>query len=197
MLNGETWQGTWKAEARDHEARLAESREKRDLVMSKIREGYFQAKGASSSAEFGEADALLAEALAWMKNGWDGFNTVTQLISSALSTGIMTQEDRDECWAEWKEVQKLLRLRRDEFYAEARAQRVSQWRCWIEQNENRMEALQAQVDRYEELERSARTEEFAQRMRERIEEKIQTISRLERRNQELEMKLADAASSSY
>jgi hypothetical protein len=74
---------------------------------------------------------------------------------------------------------------------------VSQWRYWIEQNETRMEALQAQVDRYEELEQSARTEKFAQRMRERIEEKIQTISRLERRNQELEMKLADAASSSY
>jgi hypothetical protein len=193
MLNRETW----RAEARDHEARLADSREKRDLVMSKIREGYFQAKGASSSAEFAEADALLAEALAWMKNGWDGFNTVTQLISSAISTGIMTWEDRDTCWAEWKEAQKVLRLRRDEFHAEARARRVGQWRDWIEQNENRMEALQAQVDRYEELERSARTEEFAHRMRERIEEKIQTISRLERRNQELEMKLADAASSSY
>ena len=157
--------------------------------MSKIREGYFQAKGASSSAEFAEADALLAEALAWMKNGWDGFNTITQLISSALSTGIMTREDREQCWAKWKEAKELLRLRRHEFYAAGRAQRVSQWRYWIEQNENRMEALQAQVDRYEELERSARTEEFAQRMRERIEEKIQTISRLERRNQELEMKL--------
>jgi hypothetical protein len=121
MLNRETWEETRKAGTRDRETRLADSREKRDLVRSKIREGYFQAKGASSSAEFAEADALLAEALAWMKNGWDGFNTVTQLISSALSTGIMTQEDRDECWAAWKEAKELLRLRRDEFYAQVRA----------------------------------------------------------------------------
>jgi hypothetical protein len=47
--------------------------------MSKIREAYFQAKGAADSAEFAEADALLSEALAWMKNGWEGFNTVSQL----------------------------------------------------------------------------------------------------------------------
>jgi hypothetical protein len=69
MLNRETWEETRKAGTRDRETRLADSREKRDLVRSKIREGYFQAKGASSSAEFAEADALLAEALAWMKNG--------------------------------------------------------------------------------------------------------------------------------
>src|SRR6516225_8467637 len=127
MLN----RGTWRAETRDREARLADSREKRDLVMSKIRV-YFQAKGASSSAEFAEADALLAEALAWMKNGWDGFNTVTQLVSSALSTGIMTSEHHAECWAAWKGAKEVLRLRRDEFYAERRAERVSQWRDWIE-----------------------------------------------------------------
>jgi hypothetical protein len=104
----------------------------------------------------------------------------------ALSTGIMTPGDCEQCWAARKEAKELIRLRRDEFYAEGRAQRVSQWRYWIEQNENRMEALQAQVDCYEELERSARTEEFALGMRERIEEKIQTISRLEKRNQELD-----------
>jgi hypothetical protein len=46
MLNRETWKETRKAEARDYEGRLANSREKRDLVMSKIREAYFRAKGA-------------------------------------------------------------------------------------------------------------------------------------------------------
>jgi hypothetical protein len=49
--------------------------------MSKIREAYFQAKEAADSAEFAQADALLSEALAWMKNGWEGFNTITQLTS--------------------------------------------------------------------------------------------------------------------
>lgn len=40
---------TRKAQAREREARLNDSREKRDLVMSKIREAYFQAKGAANS----------------------------------------------------------------------------------------------------------------------------------------------------
>jgi hypothetical protein len=157
--------------------------------MSKIREGYFQAKGASSSAEFAEADALLAEALAWMKNGWDGFNTVTQLVSSALSTGIMTSEHHAECWAAWKGAKEVLRLRRDEFYAARRAERVSQWRDWIERNEVLVETLQAEIDRCEELERNACTEEFAASPRNRIETKTRKIADLERRNEELEMKL--------
>jgi hypothetical protein len=60
------------AQAREREARLNDSREKRSLVVSKIREAYFQAKEAADSAEFAQADALLSEALAWMKNGWEG-----------------------------------------------------------------------------------------------------------------------------
>jgi len=197
MLNRETEEETRKAGTRDHEIRLADSREKRGLVMSKIRDGYFQAKGASSSAEFAEADAILAEALAWMKNGWEGFNTVTQLISSAISTGIMTREDRDECWAEWKEAKELLRLRRDEFYADVRARSVGRWRDWVEKNEEFIDKLQAEIDECEDLARSARTEEFAERVRDRIEAKARKIADLEKRNEELEMKLADAASSSY
>jgi hypothetical protein len=70
---------TRKAQAQERESRLNASRDKRDLVMSKSSEAYFQAKGAADSAEFAEADALLSEALAWMKNGWEGFNTVSQL----------------------------------------------------------------------------------------------------------------------
>src|SRR5713226_2386097 len=126
---------TRKAQARERETRLNDSQEKRDLVMSKIREAYFQAKEAADSAEFAQADALLSEALAWMKNGWEGFNTITQLISPILSTGIMTREDREECWAEWKEARELLRLRREEYYAEVRANQISRWRAWVEQNE--------------------------------------------------------------
>jgi hypothetical protein len=138
------------AQAREREARLADSREKRDLVMSKIREAYFQAKEAASSAEFAEAGALLSEALAWMKNGWEGFNTVAQLLT--LRPGVMTWEDREECWAEWKEARELLR---------------------VEENDDLIQTLQAEVDECEELERSARTENFAARVRDRIEAKAQ------------------------
>jgi hypothetical protein len=63
------------AQARERESQRADSWEKRELVMSKIREAYFQAREAACSTEFSEADALLSEALAWMRNGWEGFNT--------------------------------------------------------------------------------------------------------------------------
>ncbi len=180
------------AQARERESRRADSREKRDLVMSKIREAYFQAKEAADSDEFAQADALLSEALVWMKNGWEGFNTVTQLISPILSSGIMTREDREECWIAWKEAKELLRLRRDEFYADMRATRVDRWRDWVEQNDEMIETLQAEVDECEELERSARTEDFAARVRDRIEAKAQKIAALERKNEELELKIAQA-----
>jgi len=123
-----------------------------------------------------------------MKNGWDGFNVVTQLISSALSTGIMTREDREECWAIWKEAKELLRLRRDEFYAELRTQSIGRWRDWIEKNEKIIEKLQAELDKCEDLARSARTAEFAESVRDRIEAKARKIADLEKRNEELEMK---------
>src|SRR6266851_8696225 len=181
------------AQARERESQRADSREKREVVMSKIREAYFQAKEAADSAEFAQADALLSEALAWMKNGWEGFNTITQLISPILgSSGIMTREDREECWAEWKEAQTLLRLRRDEFYAAMRAARTGRWRDWLEQNEDLIEMLRAEIDECEDLERNARTEEFAERIRDRIEAKTQKIAGLEERNEELERKIAES-----
>jgi hypothetical protein len=185
---------TRKAQVREYEARRADSREKRDMVKSKIREAYFQAKEAGDSAEFAEADALLSEALAWMKNGWEGFNTITQLISPILSSGIMTREDRQECWPDWKEAQELLRLRRDEYYAEVRARQIGRWRDWVEQNENMIETLQGEIDRCEDLERDARTGEFAERIRDRIEAKAQKIVGLEERNEELGRKIADVTS---
>jgi hypothetical protein len=90
-----------RTQAHERESQEADSREKRELVMSKIREAYLQAKEAADSEEFAEADALLSEALVWMKNGWEeGFDTITQLVSPILSSGIMTREDREECWTD-------------------------------------------------------------------------------------------------
>ena len=102
----------------------------------------------------------------------------------------MTREDREECWAGWKEAQTLLRLRRDEFYAAMRTTRAGRWRDWIEENDEMIETLQGGIDRCEDLERDARTEEFAERIRDRIEAKTQKIVGLEQRNEELERKIA-------
>jgi hypothetical protein len=119
---------------------------------------------------------------------------ITQLISPILSSGIMTREDSEECWAEWKEAKELLRLRRDEFYAEMRATRAGRWRDWVKENDEMIETLQAEIDECEDLERSAYTEEFAERIRDRIEAETQKIAGLAERNEELERKIAEVES---
>jgi len=57
-----------------------------------------------------------------------------------------------------------------------------------------IETLQGEIDECEELERSARTEEFAERVRGWIEGKGAKIANLERRNEELETKIGEAES---
>ena len=56
-----------------------------------------------------------------------------------------------------------------------------------------IETLQGEIDRCEDLERDGRTEEFAERVRSRIEAKSHKIADLERRNEELDSKIAEAA----
>ncbi len=183
---------TKKAWAREREARAAESREKRGLVMSKISEAYYQAKGAWSGPDFARADGLLTEASDRMKNGWGGFNTVTQLISSTFNQGRMTKEDHEECWSAWKEAKELLRSRRDEFNAELLArdtEHIQRWRALLAKNEAIVESLEAQIDHCREMERDAKTEEHASRVRGWIEEKIQKISDIRKTNEELEAKI--------
>jgi predicted nucleic acid-binding Zn-ribbon protein len=57
-----------------------------------------------------------------------------------------------------------------------------------------IETLQGEIDRCEELEWDARTEEFAERVRGRIEAKSLKISDLESRNEQLETKIAETES---
>ena len=57
-----------------------------------------------------------------------------------------------------------------------------------------IETLQGEIDECEELERSARTEEFAERVRGWIEAKAGKIANLESRNEELESKIAEVES---
>lgn len=97
-------------QTREREARLADSKIKRDLVNSKIKDAYHYAKGASNSSDLSKAKSLLNEALEWMKDGWGGFNAMTQIVSH--TEGKLTKEDRDICWQNWKEANETIRERR-------------------------------------------------------------------------------------
>ena len=95
---------------RNWERRKSISANKRNLVESKIREAYYQAKGGSTPPELAKAGELLREALEWMKNGWLGFNIPTQL--TAFDDGKMTKADHDACWERWQEANRMLHDRR-------------------------------------------------------------------------------------
>ena len=87
-------------ESQDNDSRI-----KREMVESKIAEARVRTGG--DAADLRKAKELLNEALEWMKNGWEGFNWVTQLTS--ISSGKMNQRDHDECWKQWREVNDAIR----------------------------------------------------------------------------------------
>jgi hypothetical protein len=65
-------------------------------------------------------------------------------------------------------------------------------RVEFRQASNERRTLQAEIDECQDLERRACIEEFAETVRSRIEAKTRKIADLEKRNEELEMKLVDA-----
>jgi hypothetical protein len=255
-----------RTQEREKVSRRIDSKQKRDLVESKIKEAYYQAKGARSSSDLSQAKSLLNEALQWMKNGWGGFNVATQLTS--LSEGKLTREDRDQCWEKWKEANEVIKFRRQEFWesnynyfrskasdalnmahydnprevkskvkdvqreikgtqmskpqfqkihellddawqkansrleeAYREGQRkhkewhdrmedhIERWRELIQKNEDVISRIEEQIDRCQDMERDARSPEFANTVRGWIEEKYRKISDIRETNRELEEKI--------
>lgn len=100
---------------KERDKKLENSKQKKSLIESKIKEAYYAAKGANSISDLQRSKELLNEALGWMKNGWGGFNIPTQLVESAVGgEGILTKEDRDVCWQKWKEANETVKYRREE-----------------------------------------------------------------------------------
>jgi ABC-type transporter Mla subunit MlaD len=64
-------------QGRERDQRQNVSRQKRQLVLSKIDEAYHQAHGAKSGQDLRVADDLLQQALGWMKDGFSGFGIGT------------------------------------------------------------------------------------------------------------------------
>jgi hypothetical protein len=259
---------TKRTQNKEREARKNDSRQKRDLVESKIKEAYYQAKGSSSRSDLSKANDLLDEALRWMKDGWTGFNYTTQFFS--LSPGKMTKEDHDACWEKWKETKEEIKLKQgemreqnynhflrkaysafekasyepreaqsmvkavqgemkgasmekwqfdevrkvlddawqkaryklDEIYAEKRRKHeewrdrteghIRRWEDLIDKNEGVISKIESEIDRLEDMEREARTPEFADRVRGWIEEKHQKLSDIRSFNRELEGRIRSA-----
>jgi ElaB/YqjD/DUF883 family membrane-anchored ribosome-binding protein len=100
---------------REMESRQDHSKQKRDIIESKIQEARYQAQGAGTFSELSEAKSMLNEALQWMKDGWGGFNIPTEMFQTLLGNeGKLLREDRDQCWEKWKEANDAIKYKRQE-----------------------------------------------------------------------------------
>lgn len=244
-----------------------DSKQKRELVESKIKEGYNWGTGARNRDDLNKANSILKEALEWMKNGWEGFNLVTQ-VTTVLNEGKLTKEDNDFCWERWKEAKDAIKNRREELcqsnfynfrsrasntldsakYGDAREaksnikkiqidmkntlmnknqyqeirdlldqawqvasarlkqeyeekqqrhkewrnrmeDRIERWTELLEKNENVISRLERQIDECNDMERDAKSSDFASTVRGWIEEKRDKISSIAQTNRELEEKI--------
>ena len=253
------------------EKRKMGSREKRAIIEGKIHDAYYAAKGSSSGEELSRARSLLAEALAWMKNGWAGFNMQTEFVQEAVfgNEGRLLREDREACWERWKEVNDAIQSRRQELYylnytqlreeagdalheascgnphealskvkstqahlkitemsrpnrqairelldsawntaiariEEQRAEktrkhtqwlsscdeRIERWTALIDKNEGVIARLEDQISHLEDMASSARTDDFADKVRGWIEEKYEKIRDIRQTNSDLEQKIS-------
>lgn len=249
---------------RAREARAANSRVKRSVIESDIREAYFWAKGANHIADLQEAERRLELVNERLKDGWGGFTGTTEFFESiGGNDGRLTKEDRDFLWEKWREAKAETRNRRawlselhydhmrgvaseclnlahdDPRAAKERIKRANQemkqhpldrdqyahireslddawklasatantrhqeWRertedhieRWMElhrKNESVIASIEEQIERCEEMESSARSSEFAERVRGWIEEKLDKIRDIRHTNLELEERIESA-----
>jgi hypothetical protein len=265
---------TCEAAKREMESRRDHSKQKRDIIESKIQEARYQAQGAGTFSELSEAKSMLNEVLQWMKDGWGGFNVATQIIHGMvlLDEGKLLKEDRDQCWEKWKEAndaikykhQDLCDLNYDHFRSkaydalntahynpreaksmimkirqemkgtqmtnpqfqeihdvlndawqeansrlkEAYQERQQKHQEWLEQmqehigrwneliakNEGVISSIERDIDKCGDMERDARSPEFAEVVRGWIEEKYQKINDIREFNRELEEKIRSVES---
>ncbi len=89
------------------------SAQKRDLVLTMIREAGMAAKCAEDRNELIEADRMLGEIQEWMKDGWNAATGTDQFFNSiAGDEGRLLSKDRAACWATYKEARECLKNRR-------------------------------------------------------------------------------------
>jgi hypothetical protein len=102
---------------REREKRASTSRNKRELVESKLNQAYHEARSSHSESELRAAEDVLELAKEWMKDGYSsGFTGTTEFFAAVLSDdGIMTKADADACWKRFKEVKETIHWHRKKF----------------------------------------------------------------------------------
>lgn len=194
----EICQATKEKQQKEYEKRRIISKNKRALIEPKIREAHYYVAETRNRDDVAQARSLLKEALDWMKDGWGGFNTATQVFN--LNDGKMLKEDREVCWNYWLEVNNEVnrkyneiresgKKRHDEWRQQMESN-IDRWENLIDKNENIIHRLEDQVSDLEYKARTARTDEFADVVRGWINEKLQKISDIRQTNSNIEGKIS-------
>jgi len=104
-------------QANEHDRLESNSSAKRELIESKVAEAVVIAEAAESGEQIREAFSELNTARGWMKDGWDEFNSATQ-IANMFSTdeGRLTREDREACWERIQDANNLIKSKREEMW---------------------------------------------------------------------------------
>jgi len=174
-------------EERGRKERVNISRQKRDLVERKISDAHSRARSAPSTAELKIAKQELADALQWMKKGWNHGNLMTDVVN--ITDGRMTPADHDACWQKHQEAQETIKWKYKEF-SEAWELKQREWRTKTDAARSRtvdridkarsvIRRLEDQIDHCRDLQRTAKASDFESQVQGWIDEKRSKIRDIE------------------
>ncbi|MDY6911945.1 MAG: hypothetical protein SVM79_06305 [Chloroflexota bacterium] len=93
-----------KRQEQEWQSLRVQSKQRRDKIEAKIREAWTCADAAPNDSEvLSKAQALLSEALAWLKNGGDRPAPAAERAQTRPVEGFL-RDDRQACWDKWKEA---------------------------------------------------------------------------------------------
>ena len=110
---------TKKKQANERGARMGNSKRNRDTILEKVREANSCAESAPDDIQIlNKAQALLGEALSWLKNDGGKSGPADENPEVSPITNDLMREDRQICWDKWREANEMVFGRRQAIWEE-------------------------------------------------------------------------------
>ena len=100
---------TKKRQVNERETRMANSKQNRDAILGKVGEAISIAEaGTEDIQSLNKAQALLSEALGWLKNGGGKSNAADDNSEATPVSNDLMRDDRQICWDKWREANEMV-----------------------------------------------------------------------------------------
>ncbi len=110
---------TKKKQANERETRMANSKQNRQAILEKVGEANSCAEAAPDDIQtLNQAQALLSEALSWLKNDGGKSGPADESSEASPVTNDLMREDRQICWDKWREANEFVFGRRQAIWEE-------------------------------------------------------------------------------